>query len=250
MWGNCLDPDEMSLVVIDSYLVDAGYLDKLQVTSLDAYRRKNGCYYYWKLEEKQLKSGLKKLTSDEDVLSMGTEVVSSVVDVYLIKDANYDEVLMQCQVAEHNEKDMQVEEEDTTEVRHRDKQMVVDLNNQTCTCRKWELSVIPCSHAISCFAMMQDSPENYVHTWYQVENYMKAYGVHISPMVGLESWQKTDRPAINPPHVNIEGNTKKGRRKTMRIKGPEETVERPRKHRAYTVKGTSQTVLPSETAHS
>ncbi|CAN1179225.1 hypothetical protein LINPERHAP2_LOCUS34083 [Linum perenne] len=119
MWGNCLDPDEMSLVVIDSYLVDAGYLDKLQVTSLDAYRRKNGYYYYWKLEEKQLKSGLKKLTSDEDVLSMGTEVVSSgqVVDVYLIRDANYDEVLMQCQVAEHNEKDMEVEEEDTTELR-------------------------------------------------------------------------------------------------------------------------------------
>ncbi|CAN1145113.1 hypothetical protein LINPERHAP2_LOCUS14515 [Linum perenne] len=75
MWGNCLDPDEMSLVVIDSYLVDAGYLDKLQVTSLDAYRRKNGRYYYWKLEEKQLKSGLKKLTSDEDVLSMVRKIM-------------------------------------------------------------------------------------------------------------------------------------------------------------------------------
>ncbi|CAN1801228.1 hypothetical protein LINPERHAP1_LOCUS22877, partial [Linum perenne] len=124
----------------------------------------------------------------------------------------------------------------TFQVRHRDKQMVVDLNNQTCTCWKWELSGIPCSHAISCIAFMQDRLENYVRMWYRVENYMKAYGVHISPMVGLESWQKTDQPAIKPPHVNIVGSMKKGRTQTMRRKGPEETVERQRKQRAYTVK--------------
>ncbi|CAN1338613.1 hypothetical protein LINPERPRIM_LOCUS38133 [Linum perenne] len=125
---------------------------------------------------------------------------------------------------------------DKQKIPHRDKQMVVDLNNQTCTCRKWELSGIPCSHAISCFAFMEDRSENYVHKWYRVENYMKAYGVHISPMVGLESWQKTDRPTIKPLHVNIVGSTKKGRKQTMRRKGPEEAVERQRKQRAYTVK--------------
>ncbi|CAN1787426.1 hypothetical protein LINPERHAP1_LOCUS17647 [Linum perenne] len=93
MWCNCLDPEEMSLVVIDSYLVDVGYVEKLQVTSLDANRRKNGYFYYWKLEEKQLKGGLKKLTLDKDVLDTGVEVVrvGHVVDVYLSTDAISDE---------------------------------------------------------------------------------------------------------------------------------------------------------------
>ncbi|CAN1753129.1 hypothetical protein LINPERHAP1_LOCUS5032 [Linum perenne] len=459
MWCNCLDPEEMSLVVIDSYLVDAGYIEKLQVTRLDAYRRKNGYFYYWKLEKKQLKGGLKKLTSDQDVLDMGASIlmVGQVVDVYLSTEASYEEAVMHCDnvhitdqpkkkrstrrridvpedsdssgfvdddnevsdeetidvggfhvegftidtevmddadsdyglsdelnstcssdaesgeqgrqkhrdfnknkeiddptfmvgqvfedfatfktanrfadykyiarkyvqrflidpywgidsiiqtvqedlhlqigrdkagrvrkhgvelarevggqlltavgldandgvypiayaaVTTENEdnwkwfllyltNDLGIDEEssgdwmimsDKQKVRHRDKQMVVDLNNQTCTCRKWELSGIPCSHAISCIAFMQDRSENYVHMWYRVENYMKAYGVHISPMVGLESWQKTDRPAIKPPHVNIVGSTKKGRRQTVRRKGPKEAVERQSKQRAYTVK--------------
>ncbi|CAN1801278.1 hypothetical protein LINPERHAP1_LOCUS22897 [Linum perenne] len=113
MWCSCLDPEEMSLVVIDSYLADDGYVEKLQVTSLDAYRRKNGYFYYWKLEEKQLKDGLKKLTSDKDVLDMGAEVVmvGSVVDVYLSTDASYEEALMHCQIVENTEKDRNDEEE-------------------------------------------------------------------------------------------------------------------------------------------
>ncbi|CAN1158033.1 hypothetical protein LINPERHAP2_LOCUS21906 [Linum perenne] len=107
MWCNCLDPEEISLVVIDSYLVDAGYVEKLQVTSLDAYRRKNGYFYYWKLEEKQLKGGLKKLTSDQDVLDMGASIpmVGQVVDVYLSTEASYEEAVMHCDVLENSEKD-------------------------------------------------------------------------------------------------------------------------------------------------
>ncbi|CAN1177164.1 hypothetical protein LINPERHAP2_LOCUS32937 [Linum perenne] len=123
LWCNCLDPEEMSLVVIDSYLVDAGYIEKLQVTRLDAYRRKNGYFYYWKLEKKQLKGGLKKLTSDQDVLDMGASIlmVGQVVDVYLSTEASYEEAVMHCDVLENYEKDTndddnEVSDEETIDV--------------------------------------------------------------------------------------------------------------------------------------
>ncbi|CAN1798457.1 hypothetical protein LINPERHAP1_LOCUS21717 [Linum perenne] len=79
----------------------------------DAYRRKNGYFYYWKLEGKQLKGRLKKLTSDQDVLDMGASIlmVGQVVDVYLSTEASYEEALMHCHVLENSEKDTNGEEE-------------------------------------------------------------------------------------------------------------------------------------------
>ncbi|CAN0843831.1 hypothetical protein LINGRAHAP2_LOCUS4067 [Linum grandiflorum] len=115
-------------------------------------------------------------------------------------------------------------------------QMVVDLNNWTCTCRKWELSGIPCKHAISCIHMIGDRAENYVHKCYWVENYMKAYGVRICPMVGVESWESSDRTPIKPPNSNNGEPKKRGRMKTTRRKSLEETVERTRKYRPHTLK--------------
>ncbi|CAN0861274.1 hypothetical protein LINGRAHAP2_LOCUS8160 [Linum grandiflorum] len=100
---NWLDPDEMSLVVIDSYLSDVGYLDKLEVTSLDAYRRKNGYSYYWKMDGKKKEEGLTKLISDNEVVDMGVKVVNGkkYVDVYLINDVQYTKSVVQFEEPVH-----------------------------------------------------------------------------------------------------------------------------------------------------
>lgn len=38
-------------------------------------------------------------------------------------------------------------------------QHVVDINQMTCTCRKWELTGIPCRHAIATWSEMTDNGE-------------------------------------------------------------------------------------------
>ncbi|CAN1144943.1 hypothetical protein LINPERHAP2_LOCUS14397 [Linum perenne] len=108
------------------------------------------------------------------------------------------------------------------EVTHRDTRLVVDLEKYTCTCRRWELSGIPCMHAIASIYQVSGIPERYVDSCFHVATYIKSYGVHVSPMVGHESWQQTGRATIKAPHLNIDETKKRGRRTTKRKKGPDE----------------------------
>ncbi|XP_016173415.1 uncharacterized protein LOC107615913 [Arachis ipaensis] len=43
--------------------------------------------------------------------------------------------------------------------------VVVNLGNQTCSCRFWQLSGLPCRRAITAISVMNGRPENYVHAW-------------------------------------------------------------------------------------
>ncbi|PNX89230.1 sucrose-phosphate synthase-like protein, partial [Trifolium pratense] len=45
-------------------------------------------------------------------------------------------------------------------------QYVVNLVEKTCACRRWELSGIPCVHAISCLWFNNTKPEDFVAHWY------------------------------------------------------------------------------------
>ncbi|KAL2902291.1 putative protein FAR1-RELATED SEQUENCE 10 [Bienertia sinuspersici] len=45
----------------------------------------------------------------------------------------------------------------------------VDLEAKSCTCRKWDLTGIPCCHAISCIYFCNLEAENFVHECYKKE---------------------------------------------------------------------------------
>ncbi|XP_055807040.1 uncharacterized protein LOC129875840 [Solanum dulcamara] len=72
----------------------------------------------------------------------------------------------------------------------------VDLKEKTCSCRRWELTGIPCSHAIAAIWVKKDEPKMYVHKCYTVEQYMKSYNPSILPIVSSDQWPKT---GIEPP---------------------------------------------------
>ena len=44
---------------------------------------------------------------------------------------------------------------------------VVELSKKTCACRKWELTGIPCPHAIACMWFNNQNPDDYVAHWYR-----------------------------------------------------------------------------------
>ena len=93
-------------------------------------------------------------------------------------------------------------------------QYIVDLKVKSCTCRRWDLSGIPCSHAIACMREDRIAPEDMVHSCYSIESFCKAYGNIIMPCHDKKEWHKMNGRPIEPPlYVKKVGRPPKNRRK-------------------------------------
>lgn len=96
----------------------------------------------------------------------------------------------------------------------KDYQHIVDIEGKTCDCRRWELTGIPGSHAISCLMHERIPPESIVANCYSVEAFMTAYASNIWPCRDITEWQKMDGPEVNPPvHEKKVGRPPKARKK-------------------------------------
>ncbi|XP_074347057.1 uncharacterized protein LOC141685879 [Apium graveolens] len=69
-------------------------------------------------------------------------------------------------------------------------ELVVDLEKKSCTCRKWNLTGIPCYHACACIAIRNDPWENHIHECYSKDMYMKLYSCLLEPIVSPEFWEQ------------------------------------------------------------
>ncbi|CAI9292371.1 unnamed protein product [Lactuca saligna] len=105
-------------------------------------------------------------------------------------------------------------------------QFVVDMGQQTCSCRRWELIGIPCAHAIACmWEMLKNKeidkiPEHWVHRTYWLETWKNMYSFTIHPINGRNMWEKSTCPTtLLPPkhHVPIGRPKKKRRRSAMEV---------------------------------
>nr|XP_027077015.1 uncharacterized protein LOC113700766 [Coffea arabica] len=86
----------------------------------------------------------------------------------------------------------------------------VDLASRTCSCRKWDLSGIPCSHAYSAITLTDEEPKTFVHDCYSKEAYMRAYSPVIGPMDGEELWPKANKgPLLPPEKIKLPGRLSK-----------------------------------------
>lgn len=106
-------------------------------------------------------------------------------------------------------------------------QYVVDMNAKTCTCRRWQLTGIPCSHASAAIIGNNDNPANYLDNCYSLETYMKVYGYFIEPTNGSDQWPNLGEPVLIVPPSPVR--VKRGRKKKNRRKEPEELEEYTRK---------------------
>ncbi|KAK8548850.1 hypothetical protein V6N13_054381 [Hibiscus sabdariffa] len=93
-------------------------------------------------------------------------------------------------------------------------QHTVDLNNMRCTCREWELTGIPCSHAICAMHHESKDPHTYISNWYTKEIYDASYNHVLQPVRGKIFWSKMNDDPIGPPQFKVmPGRPKKKRRK-------------------------------------
>ncbi|XP_010239711.1 uncharacterized protein LOC100821374 [Brachypodium distachyon] len=104
----------------------------------------------------------------------------------------------------------------TFEVQDRGRVYIVELNVNACTCRRWDLTGIPCSHAISCFRHERIPPETKVHSCYSTETFCKAYGPVIMPCKDRREWTTMNGCAIKPPLYSRKvGRPTRNRRKAV-----------------------------------
>lgn len=101
-------------------------------------------------------------------------------------------------------------------------QCVVDIGQRSCVCRRWEITGMPCKHAVAVIWNMGVNgldvgmPETWVHRVYWLDTWMKTYSFTISPVNGRSHWPKSNRPiTLLPPFYHTPaGRPKKNRRKT------------------------------------
>jgi hypothetical protein len=77
---------------------------------------------------------------------------------------------------------------------------------------------IPYPHAISTILYHSDRPEQYLHEYYSVEYYKKAYDPMIYPVPSEDQWVRTGQDEVDPPALRASP----GRPKRLRRRGPDE----------------------------
>ncbi|KAM7471975.1 hypothetical protein LguiA_010158 [Lonicera macranthoides] len=85
------------------------------------------------------------------------------------------------------------------EVRNGVNGYVVDFTDMTYSCRLWELSGIPCPHAVSVIYYMKRGPEKYMSSWYNNELTRKAYAYYLKLINREMMWKKTHFHKFLPP---------------------------------------------------
>jgi hypothetical protein len=101
-------------------------------------------------------------------------------------------------------------------------QCVVDVIQRTCTCRRWELTGMPCKHAVATIWNMARNnqkvglPEAWILPLYKLDTWKHVYNYKVYPINGRTMWPKSIVPTIitPPTHHKPVGRPKKLRRKS------------------------------------
>ncbi|KAL2898930.1 Replicase polyprotein 1a [Bienertia sinuspersici] len=110
------------------------------------------------------------------------------------------------------------------QVNHYLDSLTVDLEGMTCTCRRWNMTGIPCCHAMAAIFFCHKKAEDYVDESLKREVYLRAYNNSIPPCDGERHWPRIQLP-LDPPPIKIGP----GRPRKKRRKDPHEVPKKPGK---------------------
>ncbi|XVF84982.1 hypothetical protein PTKIN_Ptkin17bG0082300 [Pterospermum kingtungense] len=80
-----------------------------------------------------------------------------------------------------------------------DDRFVVNVDKRKCTCRRWDLTGIPCCHAICVIHFRKEKVEDYVAEVYKTEVVQNCYNCVLPPIPGDKFWPATNFGPIDPP---------------------------------------------------
>lgn len=107
-------------------------------------------------------------------------------------------------------------------------QYVVDVVLRKCSCRKWEITGLPCRHAVATnwfMALNREAVglvESWVHPCYWLDTWKQVYSFKVEPINGSNMWFKSPCPTnLSPPlHHTQPGRPKKKRRRSANESEP------------------------------
>ena len=85
----------------------------------------------------------------------------------------------------------------------------VSLENRTCSCRRWEITGIPCEHAYGVMLSKGLKAQDYVVHWFQTSTWKRTYAVGIVPLRGANFWPVGLEPSIIEPEISDQPGCKK-----------------------------------------
>lgn len=104
------------------------------------------------------------------------------------------------------------------EITEGDDRHTVCLERKRCTCRVWDLSGIPCPHAIKALLHRKTDPTYGIHWWHSREAYMLTYKHKLQPVRGQKFWKIEASHAMLPPDYTRQA----GRPRVLRVREPDE----------------------------
>ena len=82
----------------------------------------------------------------------------------------------------------EVEDTNKSYMANNKKSHVVNLDEHTCDYRLWQISGLPCSHAMPCIAHLRATYEPYIALCFAKETYLKCYLGIIHPLSDKSKW--------------------------------------------------------------
>jgi hypothetical protein len=106
----------------------------------------------------------------------------------------------------------------------RRRQYTVSLDNMTCSCGYFQLSGLPCSHAITAIYKCGRLVEDFIDPCYSVEVFNRIYEHCLQPVEGEELWPVSEKPRPQAPgYVKMPGRPKKNDRRREEHEKPKPT---------------------------
>lgn len=100
------------------------------------------------------------------------------------------------------------------EVDFHEDRFVVDIGARSCTCRRWDITGIPCPHGCAVINFLKEDVVDYVHEYYSLEKYKQVYADGLTPLNGEKMWPEAEGFPIKPPLVKkMPGRPKKKRKR-------------------------------------
>ena len=88
-------------------------------------------------------------------------------------------------------------------------QYSVDLEQKSCSWWRYELTGIPCGHAIPIILLINENPFTYADDCYKKNAWIREYQGIINPITHQEDWPKSSKiPMIPPEYKQCLGDLK------------------------------------------
>ena len=102
------------------------------------------------------------------------------------------------------------------QVKYNTRFVTVDLEQRSCDCRVFDLSGIPCAHALAAIFDRRHKPIDYVSDYFKRDKYLNSYAFPLQALKGIDFWDYHEEvEVLLPPEIpkKLRGRPKRLRRR-------------------------------------